>query len=368
MTTIPFDRWGDTAVRYANIAITVDNQMVIYRVSDQAQAIIDTKEDNSNFLEAQRVLPTCRLLAVERTIQSGVQYKLNTYDPNGQKIREILRLDNPDSNKTFNLHPVLSPSGKYVSYVVYSGEQYYATAQYQDVEIVNVNSPGQPTRLTTHGGSWKEGGAWSPEGDQIAYTDYDAQGIVQVYRTDLIHRSTQLLSHFTTANQKAGPVQWSPTGEDIAVLLGNPEGGLKEAWIMSLTRKEMQQVNIPGQLTALGSTLLWSEKGDKLLIYGYADNESVRGLYWIDVANNRLIHTLTVDRASTINEQVMNIGFPYAMSADLSKVGFMNSDATLWMYSIPDQKIEALGELEVLKQGFIWDIRAFPEDLLSCQK
>ena len=171
---------------------------------------------------AESITADCSFVEMVRiTHDPDWQHALVQIDRNGMVVAELFSIQMHMSDMV-RFKPVLSPTGQYVSYSVYSGELYYDSAQYQDVEIVTLEHPDNPIRLTAHGGAWSGGGAWSPDGSLIAYTDYDEQGVLQVFTTRLEDLTQQLLTDFRTPGFLAGGLSWSPDGDRIATRRGDP--------------------------------------------------------------------------------------------------------------------------------------------------
>ena len=142
-------------------------------------------------------------------------------------------------------NPIISPTGKFVTYVVLSGELYYNSGQYQDVEIVELSGKGRPIRLTTRGGAGA-GGVWSPDGNSLAYTDFDEQGNLQVYITDMANLTKRLLTQFQNVGSVPFSLTWSPEGDQLVVIIQNQQKD-NDAWMISTLHKPPYRLALPNQ-------------------------------------------------------------------------------------------------------------------------
>jgi hypothetical protein len=365
----PTTVWGDPAGLYATITISADQSIVVYRLHDQSFTTFSIQPGKVvSVLEVQRIIDACHLLTSVKIQQDGLRFSLEIYNQYGALIQDVFHLDNKDPDTFVKFLPVWSLSKRYISYVVYSGQQFYDFAQYQDVEVVQANQQEKAIRLTERGGAWKEGGAWSPKGDQIAYTDYDEQGILQVYLSDLTKNTRRGLTHFTNTNHKPGPIYWSPTGGEIAVFMGETQDSFNEAWVIAVPAGTVSAIPKPVGVTGFGGTLWWSETGDKILLTGGGGDPDSAGLYWLDSKTFHVLHSLTDGRVKSLNENTNSISQPFSLAADLSVIGFYNWRREFFTYRVFDQKVEPIQGLDAKGWEFIWDIKAFPKDVLACTK
>ena len=192
--------------------------------------------------KVEQVNANCEMITLVKTDNGQ---KLIPITQNGKMKQEIFFLENnqPDTRRFL---PTLSQTGKFIAYVVFSGELYYDTAQHQDVELVSLDNIDHAIRLTTRGGAWKEGGAWSLDGTQIAYTDYDEKDVLQVYITQPINEmAKKQVSQFSKPGEKpAGPLIWSADGKHL-VLTQKNENDYIDVWIASTEGIPAFKLNLP---------------------------------------------------------------------------------------------------------------------------
>ena len=145
------------------------------------------------------------------------------------------------SDGGYTTWPVLSPDQKWVAYTVLSGQQEYIGAEFQNIEIVAVENQTRPIVLTKSGGAWKA--AWSPDGQDLAYSDYDASGVTQLYRSKPDGSERVPLTHFTVGGIRIGPARWSPLGDKI-VFAVYEDTGPGSVWIASADGSEQIKASV----------------------------------------------------------------------------------------------------------------------------
>jgi len=360
--------WDAEPEYYGSIIITdqTNELFFLFQPGGTVQKVFPFEPRTYGPWMAESITADCRFVAMVRiTHNPDWQHRLVQIDCNGEVVAELFSIQMHKSDMV-RFEPVLSPTGQYVSYSVFSGEQYYDTAQYQDVEIVTLEHPDNPIRLTTHGGAWSGGGAWSPDGSFIAYTDYDEQGVLQVYTTRLEDLTQQLLTDFHTPGLRAGGLSWSPDGDRIAVIFESQDNK-QEMWIVSVPAGRVYKLNTPEWVELFSNRMFWSEDGSRLLLMAgnyFDSNQS--GLYWFDVEDNRLVHVLTQGDASEINAQTREIAYPFPMTTDLSIVAFFSEPMWWYAYNSVSGQIEPLSGLNTIQWGIYLNVAVFQADIFAC--
>lgn len=121
----------------------------------------------------------------------------------------------------------ISPDNEWVYYLVGTGTEgncaddymeardcYY---EYNDIETMSVSGEDGPYRLSQRGGAWKA--AWSPDGQFVAFSDYDENGIDQLYIASRDGSNRQQLTFYDTGSLLIMGIHWSPDGERIALIV-----------------------------------------------------------------------------------------------------------------------------------------------------
>jgi WD40 repeat protein len=234
--------------------------------------------------------------------------------------------------------PALSPSGKWVSYTVWSGEKYYLGAEFQDVFVVSLDVDDTPFRLTERGGAWRGEAAWSPDGKFLAYSDKDINGILQLYISNPDGKDKQQLTHFTNEELAPGPIKWSPNGERLVTGIydeSDNERITSEFWIVSLDGENPVRANLEqGDIIREGA-YWWDVKGEALMVYTEKVDRKSRGVYWIDAINGEVLREkYEVDLAPG-----GNIAYPFpngniynlvSLKRDFYLYNFEDDNVSLW--------------------------------------
>jgi hypothetical protein len=316
-------------------------------------------------LKVEQVVGNCNLIIL---VDSQDGQKLIRMNQAGEIEQEIFSFENIQAG-TQSYMPSLSKTGKYIAYVVFSGELYYDSAQYQDIEVIKIEDKQHPIRITSHGGAWKEGGVWSPDGMEIAYTDYDDHGILQVYITKIADEiSTMEITQFKDLGIKAGPISWSPSGDQLAVILEDNEQKTS-VWIVSTQSHSALKLDLPDGKYPIADKLYWSEDSSRLLlnIGNYIEKDDLAGLYWFDIENNKLLHGLTPKSASKINPEIDSFAYAFPLSTNLSRAIFYNSKGMWYLYDSVHQNIEYVSWLSNHEWGSHMDISLFSNDFSTCK-
>ena len=360
----PYSQSWDTKATYYGSIIIADREYNLFFLFQPDGLMQKTYPLEYDPIRATSIADGCTLIAIVFT-QEG--HKLVRVDRNGEIQGEIFSIQNTISN-TVKFLPINSPTGKYISYVVFSGELYYDTAKYQDVEIVTPDHPDQPIRLTTHGGAWKNGGVWSPDGTQIAYTDYDEGGVRQVYVTNINDLTKQKLTQFPNQGPAPGPIYWASRGDRLAVIFEDQQHN-QEVWIIPVRPGPAYKLNLPKGIVTIGDRIFWSEDDTKFLLHvGDYTGSNLAGLYWFDVDNNRLLHVLTEVAATKINPGASSFSITFPITTDLSSVVFYTNTYEWYSYSVVSGQIDPFSRLNTRHWGLYMYVSLFHENIFSCKR
>ncbi|MBP6016688.1 MAG: PD40 domain-containing protein [Candidatus Promineofilum sp.] len=192
----------------------------------------------------------------------------------------------------------LSPDRLHLVYVVASGVQTGAAAPAADVEVVSLSPPFAVVRQTTHGGGNPRALAWSADGAWLYFTDYDAGGVLQIFRAAPDGSSSRQVTGHTEPLGAINDLAPSPDGRYLAYSVqtllqaAHPYTyrPVDEGWvgIVDLTAGTSAVVRYPKFAAAEpGRGLVWDAASDNLLIIGdsllVADDDPLAGrqVHWV---------------------------------------------------------------------------------------
>jgi Tol biopolymer transport system component len=119
---------------------------------------------------------------------------------------------------------MLSPDESWIVYRIGSGtyEQMGSDFEpyrfeYENLETMSVDGTQGPYRLSQNGGAWRA--AWSPNSEQIAYSDYDEKGIHQLFIINRDGSKRSQMTSFTGFQVEIMKILWSPNEDKIAVVV-----------------------------------------------------------------------------------------------------------------------------------------------------
>ncbi|HEY3313323.1 MAG TPA: hypothetical protein VGK00_16905 [Anaerolineales bacterium] len=364
-STPDFPNWVDSDSQYGTIVLVdsgEEQKILVFGSNGQFHKISPVANQTYTSWLVEQVSDTCDLITLVKTNNGQ---KIISIGQNGEIKQEIFSLENNQSGILKTI-PMLSQTGRYIAYVVFTGELYYDSAQHQDIELVALDNINHPVRITSHGGAWKEGGAWSLDGTKIAYTDYDEEGVLQAYITQVVgEMTTKKITQFTDSREKAGSISWSPVGDRIALITEDSEQN-KDVWILSTQDDPVYKLKLPDGKISIVDSIFWSEDGSRLLLY-IGDYSNMDGLYWFDVKNNGLLQTLTSKKAAQINPEADSFAYIFPFTTDLSRIIFYNSRGQWYLYDVAQHTINNVPWLSNRSWGSFVEVSLFPKNTPKCE-
>jgi WD40-like Beta Propeller Repeat len=118
----------------------------------------------------------------------------------------------------------LSPDETWIAYKIGSGnveergdDLEPIRYEYENLETMSLDGTQGPYRLSQNGGAWRA--AWSPDSNQIAYSDYDDQGVHQLFVISRNGANRKQITSFIDPKVEIMKILWSPKGDKIAILV-----------------------------------------------------------------------------------------------------------------------------------------------------
>ncbi len=190
----------------------------------------------------------------------------------------------------------LSPDRAWLAHVVESGLAADGRPARRDVEVVRLSAPFERFRLTGNGGGHPAALLWA-DATWLLYTDYDAAGILQIYRADPAGGGREQLTAHSAPLEQINALALSPDGRRLAygvrtVIAPQQPYAYDEAdegWVgLVLDGGPARQVRLPKLAgVELGRGLVWDATEERLLVVGdslpVADDDPLHGrqVHWL---------------------------------------------------------------------------------------
>lgn len=231
------------------------------------------------------------------------------------------------------MYPQLSPDGKWISYVVGYGEDRYTGWEFQDVRVVVVDEPARPFHLTERGGAGVYGGAWSPDGQWLAYSDYDQDGNGQLYLSKPDGSDRRQLTHLVMSKITMDVIEWSPDGQRLAFTAYDQDDIPQGIWIVHSDGNDLREITLSDGNSIWGAPLWWSADGRTFVAFVSGD-ESVEGLYWFDPDTGKPYHVFYDSKSPN-----GHISFCFPIS-DVQTIAFSDAETKFYTYHLTDGTID----------------------------
>lgn len=193
----------------------------------------------------------------------------------------------------------LSPDKKWLIVPLYSGSANYDSSEFFNLEAVDLTNLSPPIPLTINGGAHASA-TWSPDGTLVAFSDYDSQGILQVFQATPDGQNIEQLTFHAESVNGISSIVWKPDGSQIAYAGINrfPSGEPKESWIDIINLDSHEIIHVqPSQLSFVGQ-IWWSPDterlaftGEGLLTLNENDSLSESQIHWVDSTSGQVLNS-----------------------------------------------------------------------------
>lgn len=253
-------------------------------------------------------------------------------------------------------HYAISPTEEWIAYTVGWGLHEFDQYEFQDIEVVATNSnyPSEPFKITTKGGAWEA--AWAPDGLHLAFSDYDLEGIQQIYISEPSGIHQIELTRFTDRNAKLTALKWAPDGSKIAFIIKFPEENRSSLAITSVNNNERSTIIAEG---VIGVNDFWWQDS-VILVADVLPDEKLpnsignRAVFWMDATNGHIR-----DRVNASETPEGVIIFPQPLG-NSQRVGFFSYER-FYIYDAFTHTFEA----KFSKFTDVWSWTAAPESFLG---
>lgn len=283
----------------------------------------------------------CTLIA---GLDDGI-YEVNLH---GEIVRPIFTFDSfpevsngtivlPSSILRYAYYP-LSPDDSWLAYLVGSGnyEQWGDDIEpfrfeYQDLETISTDGTEGPHRLSLRGGVRRV--AWSPDGQRLAFSDYDAEGITQLFISSRDGSNRRQLT-FNSQPIEMGKIFWAPDGERIALDVYQADSAaLTEILIVELDNDTIHMYENLG--------IHWWRDSDSLIARRRISREQ-SSIIIMDVATGEIF---------TLGEMGCYCMNPFG---NLAMVGCWTVDDQIWVYDSIAHTVEQYPNFDPFWSGLIY--------------
>ena len=221
----------------------------------------------------------------------------NVIDLQGNVVEKISEPENGSGHFQIN---TLSPDEQKGVVEVFLGFHNVIQLENLHLEILDRTSPDFKTDLAPNGGAYAH--AWSPDGDWLAFTDFDENLILQLYRAT---PDGQIVEQLTSHLDDQGVIEiikWSPDGQYLAyasqsILPNQPEG-----WIGLISLDDLHTVSIKPDYFQYTRGLWWSEDSTQIAFVGDSFPDApanLRGtqMHWAERASGIVFNSFYAEQA-----------------------------------------------------------------------
>jgi len=331
-----------------NFSAILDGKLIIVRNFSTNYLEDLTTGHGFVFLAEGRWVDVLQWRANGCTLIAGMDDGIYEVNLQGEIVRPIFTFDSfPEvSDGTIHLtssihryaYYPLSPDDTWLAYLIGSGniedrgddlEPY--RYEYQNLETMSTDGTEGPYRLSQRGGVRRV--AWSPDGQRLAFSDYDAEGISQLF---VATRDGSNLEQLTSLTQpmEMGRILWSPDGERIALYVSQID-----TW-------------------AIGGTYIIEKSADTFNVY-----EDIQAAWWRDndslIARRRIsreqssiiVMDVTTGEISSLGEMGCYCMNPFG---NLAMVGCWTVDDQIWVYDSITHTVEQYPNFDPFWSGLIY--------------
>ncbi len=194
----------------------------------------------------------------------------------------------------------LSPDKKRLAYPLFGGQQTLDGATLIDVVITNIENPIKEVQVSKNGGA--SSFSWSPNGQWLAFSDYDEQGILQIYRSTPDGKIIEQLTEHTEPYESIETISWSNDSLKIAYGVENFSDSVTEetvenyeGWVGLIELGELKPIVIRSPKLGFIIDIWWDEKSSRLAFSGsslpfLSTDDPYRGrrIHWVDATTGKI--------------------------------------------------------------------------------
>ncbi len=221
----------------------------------------------------------------------------NVIDLNGIIVE---RTNDPTRGEALFQVQILSPDRRLGVVEVFSGSHKEVELDYITLEILNRDNLDSEVLLAPNGGAYSY--AWSPTGNWLAFSDFDQEGILQVYRAT---PDGQIVEQLTSHSKDPGVLQlitWSPDGQNIAYAAQALLPGQADGWVGFISLPDLRVVAVEPSGFKYAKGLWWSKDSERVVIVGEGVRDTINGglaaqVHWAERDSGTILNSFYEEEA-----------------------------------------------------------------------
>src|SRR5690606_17827181 len=168
---------------------------------------------------------------------------------------------------------------------IFLGDHDEVELEYLRLEILDRLDPEFQIELAPNGGAYTF--AWSPDGNWLAFSDFDDNFILQIYRATPDGEMVEQLTHHLEDPGVLHAITWSPDGQHIAYAAQALLSGQLEGWVGLISLPDSRTMAIKPDYFQYARDLWWSEDSSRIAFVGESFSVAPDGLkgaqmHWAD--------------------------------------------------------------------------------------
>jgi dipeptidyl aminopeptidase/acylaminoacyl peptidase len=224
--------------------------------------------------------------------------------------------------------------------LVGQGDLGYSRYAVQNLEVVSLSNSAAARRLTHGNGAWAV--AWSLDGQRLAYTDYDANQVEQLYVSKSDGAERIQLTHLTDPDLTFDSLKWSPDGRRIAF---RTRPRIVSSFSSSLGSVAVTATAPPVYMQAIhGANIFWWPDAEMLMALALpestGDDSTQEALFGFEADTGRVLNQRP--RTDIPNQEMT---FPEPLLPE--QIGFF-SGLDFYIYNLSTESFERQAEGVVL--------------------
>jgi len=220
----------------------------------------------------------------------------------------VVKTNDPENGSEHFQVQLLSPNKEMGVREVYLGNHQNVELDYLSLEILDRTDPDLRITLAPNGGAYAFD--WSPDGNWLAFSDYDDNFILQVYRAT---SDGQKIEQLTSHQEDPGVInliKWSPNGQRIAyaasALLPDQFEAGRGGWVGLISLPDLHTMSVAPDKFVYTNGLWWDLDSKRIAFVGegFPNISSIiesqgtqTQIYWADGETGMILNSFDEEQA-----------------------------------------------------------------------